>query len=195
METQTQEELTNLLELEEAGTLEETQQNRLNELKSWADAEKSAGKAKEIEEKNKQLFERTKKAEDKAKLAEEELAKVKGEPRKELDPTEIADVSLALSGLDPDEQAKLIRDAKAFGKPLSEIRKSEDFVLWQGAHKEKVEKEKTTPPSTKQTASDTREDRIRRFKSGEMTEEEEQKFLQELGTLRKFGPPTPLKRE
>lgn len=60
------------------------------------------------------------------------------------------DISASLEGLDQKEKEKLAREHKLTGRALGEIRKDEDFVLWQSAYRAKVEKEQALNPSTRQ---------------------------------------------
>jgi hypothetical protein len=107
--------------------------------------------SKELEEKNKQLFERAKKAEAEVKAYKAEIEKLNKShsPDKSLDVEDYIDISASLEGLDQKEKERLAREHKLTGRPLSEIRKDEDFALWQSAYRAKVEKEKTLNPSTR----------------------------------------------
>ncbi len=60
------------------------------------------------------------------------------------------DISASLEGLDQRQKEKLAQEHKLTGKPLSEIRKSEDFLLWNTGYQAKVEKEQALNPSTRQ---------------------------------------------
>jgi hypothetical protein len=79
----------------------------------------------------------------------ENLKKVKSSGG--LDVGDYIDISTSLDGLDQKEKEKLAREHKLTGKPLSEIRKDEDFILWQSAYRVKVEKEKSLTPNTNQS--------------------------------------------
>jgi hypothetical protein len=139
--------------------------------------------------KNKQLFERLQKEIKKNKDLEERMAKSSAEktdsPR--VDPIEIAELSFAFEGLDSRERERLVKETKAQGleinsKNLSDMRKNEDFAIWQSAYKEKVDKEKAPPPSTKQTGGSKK-------KFSELSPEEKTEYLQGLGALKKFPEP------
>lgn len=110
-------------------------------------AEKAA-----LEAKNRQLFERTKKAEADAKAARAEAEALKKNPSA-LDVEDYIDISAALDGLDQREKKYLAEQHKLTGKPLSELRNDENFVLWQSAYHQKVEKENSVKPSGTQPES------------------------------------------
>lgn len=72
-----------------------------------------------------------------------------------LDVGDYIDISASLEGLDQREKEYLASQHKMTGKPLAEIRKDEDFNLWQTAYREKAEKEKLSlKPSGTQSESD-----------------------------------------
>lgn len=85
----------------------------------------------------------------------EENKKLKSQPvkvvNKSLDVEDYIDISASLEGLDQKEKERLAREHKLSGKPLAEIRKDEDFLLWQSAYRQKSEKERASLiPSNKQ---------------------------------------------
>lgn len=128
-----------------------------------------------------QFFERFKKLEKGAKPEKkpEEEAEVKS---KDMSSDEISTALAAFEGLDSSERARLIQEAKLKGVSLEEARKDEDFGLWQQAHKKRVEKDNPPSTSTKQAADSTSvKGRVEKFKSGQMTEKEEDEFLMETG--------------
>jgi hypothetical protein len=138
--------------------------------------------ASDIEAKNRQLFERTKKAENEKKALEKEIERLKKvkTPDSKLDVSDYIDISSSLEGLDQKEKEKLSREHKLTGEALSEIRRSEDFVLWQKAYREKVEKTKALDPSTTQqevSKPKTIEERLLEAK----TLDEKAKILAETG--------------
>jgi hypothetical protein len=109
----------------------------------------------ELEEKNKQLYERTKKGEAEAKALKAQLDAAKSASTKSLDVEDYIDISASLEGLDQREKEKLAREHKLTGRPLTEIRKDEDFQLWQNAYRAKAEKERLTlKPSGTQSESE-----------------------------------------
>lgn len=107
----------------------------------------------ELEAKNKQLYERAKKAEAEAKVARQEIERLKkvSTGSKGLDVSDYIDISSSLEGLTQREKEKLAQEHKLTGKPIKELRNSEDFLLWQSALKQKMEREAASlPPSSKQ---------------------------------------------
>lgn len=92
------------------------------------------------------------------KEVNDELARLKKQPvktdNKSLDVEDYIDISASLEGLDQREKEKLAKEHKLTGRPLTEIRKDEDFLLWQSAYKGKLEKDKALAPSSKQTDSE-----------------------------------------
>jgi len=86
---------------------------------------------KELKEKVKQLEEDLKKIQKKEELPPEE---------KEIE--KIVEITSALEGLNDEEKKELILRARAKGVSLLEAKKDPNFLLWQKALREKVEKEK-----------------------------------------------------
>jgi hypothetical protein len=121
-----------------------------------------------------------------------ELKSLKGKPTQSTDKAVVLnvedyiDISASLDGLDQKEKEKLAREHKLTGRPLSELRHDEDFVLWQTGHREKVEKEKALNPSSRQPdvpQEKSWEDKIDELKGTnpfKITPERE-KFLEEQG--------------
>lgn len=97
-----------------------------------------------------QLTARAKKAEADKRALEAKLGAVeKGEPAP-LDVEDYIDISASLDGLDQREKAYLAEQHKLTGKPLKEIRDSEDFQLWDSAYQAKREEERAVAPDTTQ---------------------------------------------
>ena len=150
-------ELQELLTLEAAGTLEDTKTERLEELKALqviADKvikiEKDSQTALAQKEHFRTKFEKeeTARKELEVKLNAAAANGGKGEGLKVED---FIDISASLEGLDQKEKERVAREHKLTGKSLSEIRKDEDFLLWQSAYREKAEKEKQNiKPGNKQ---------------------------------------------
>lgn len=68
---------------------------------------------------------------------------------------EYINISTALEGLDSREKEYLASQHTMTGKPLSEIRESEDFQFWRSSYQQKVEKDKLNlKPSSRQSESD-----------------------------------------
>lgn len=107
---------------------------------------------KELEARR-QLTARAKKAEAEAKVLEAKLKAATG-AKPPLDVEDFLDISASLEGLDQREKSYLAEMHKLTGKPLAEIRKDENFGLWQSAYRQKVEKELSLKPSGTQSESD-----------------------------------------
>ena len=132
-----------------------------------------------------QNFERAKKAEAEAKVLKEQLEKSKA-PAKSLDVDDYIDISASLEGLDQKEKTRLAEEHKLTGKPLNEIRQSEDFLLWQSAWRAKVEKERALKPSNVQ--EDTPKEKTMAEKLAAASLEEKEKLLTEAGYYKSFRP-------
>jgi hypothetical protein len=132
---------------------------------------------------NEQLYARVKKAETKVEEALKTLPKV----GQTVNFSEIAQILSAFDGLDAQEKSRLIQEAKLKNVSLEDAKKDEDFVLWQTARRQKVEEEKKAiPPSTKQGEDfSSPQAKIKRFKAGEMTPEEQEDFLVETGVYKR----------
>jgi hypothetical protein len=98
-------------------------------------------------DREKRYYARMKLAEEEAKKAKEALSQTKA-PIPEIDA--ILEVQSATKDLTPDEVAELKLRAAAEGISLTEARKAPNYLLWQTAYREKVEKEKAAKPSTLQ---------------------------------------------
>ena len=135
-----------------------------------------------LKKKNEQLFARLKKTEEKLDKAS------KTQTGTGLDPEEVVKTMATFEGLDNAERLRLIQESKIKGISLDDARKDEDFGLWQQAHKKKVEKEKVIPPSTKQGSDTTSpKARVERFRSGQMTPQEENEFLVDSGIMKDYS--------
>jgi hypothetical protein len=135
-------------------------------------------------EREKRYYARMKQAESIAKQARDELAKAK-KPAHVSDIDAILEVQEATKDLDGIEIAELKMRADALKVPLTEARKNENFILWQKAHKEKVEKENIPLPST------TQENASKEKLPSDMTFEERQLHWQKLGLQTKSTRPLP----
>lgn len=188
-------ELEQLTKLEAEGSLEEVQKERFEELKSLKVlAEKTAEyekKSKDFESARAQkehFREKAEKAEAERKALEEQIAASKGNAGKPpLAVEDYIDISASLQGLDQREQAYLAEQHRLTGKPLAEIRKGEDFSLWQSAYEAKREKEKANlVPSNKQpdaNAPVTLEEALNAASS----QAEKEKILAEAGLYQERG--------
>lgn len=104
-------------------------------------------------EARRQLTARAQKAEAEKRELEAKLKASKSSNT--LDVEDYIGISASLEGLDQREKEKLAYEHKLSGKPLKEIRESEDFNLWQSAYRVKAEKERAAlAPSSTQAESD-----------------------------------------
>lgn len=133
-------------------------------------------------EREKRYYARMKQAENIAKTAREELSKVR-KPVSDIDA--ILEVQEATKGLEMAEIATLKTWADALKVSLSEARKNENFVLWQKAYREKVDKENTPLPSTTQ-GNVSGEKAL-----ADMSLEERTKKFEEMGLVTKQSRPLP----
>ncbi len=194
-ERQTQE-LQELTKLEGEGTLTEAQVARLSELKEVqavfsraAQADDSEKKFKTAEAQKEHFRTKFEKAETE-RLALEAKLNAGGGDKKGLQVEDFIDISASLEGLDQKEKERIAREHKLTGKSLSEIRKDEDFLLWQSAYKTKVEKEKA---NLKPTATQPNSDgpiSLEEALVQATTREEKEKILSDAGLYREGKPRT-----
>jgi hypothetical protein len=120
---------------------------------------------------------------DRFKKVNDELAALKKQPvklvNKSLDVEDYIDISASLEGLDQREKEKLAKEHKLTGRPLTDIRKDEDFLLWQSAYKQKLEKENALKPSSTQSDSDRPISLVDRLQNASLADKE--KILTEAG--------------
>lgn len=153
-------ELQELEKLEAAGTLEDAQRDRFDELKEIRTLSEKADKSQkdfQTAEAQKKHFREKFEAEEKLRKEAEakSAASGKGGETTKLGVDDFIGISTSLEGLDGKEKEYLAKQHTLSGKPLSEIRKDDDFLLWQSAYRQKVEKEKSTlPPTNRQPNSD-----------------------------------------
>lgn len=184
-------ELQELENLEAAGSLDDTQATRLIVVKT---ALTEASKVIEAKDKDlstalaqKDHFRTKAEKEEEARIAKEkELNELisKGKPeapasKAALDVEDYIDISASLEGLDQREKEYLAQQHKVTGKPLSDIRKEEDFQFWQTAYRQKLEKELALKPSGKQDDADKPKSLSDRLASASL--EEKEKILSEAG--------------
>lgn len=182
-------ELLELQNLEGAGSLTDDQKARLTELTIWSreEADKTAlmekmKKDAETALAQKEHFRTKFEKEEAARVAAENAAKENGGiPPKALEVEDFIDISASLEGLDQREKEFLANQHKLTGKPLGDIRKDENFLLWQTAYQQKVEKEKLAlkPSSTQVTEDAPSSFEEKLAKAGSMAEKE--KLLSEAG--------------
>lgn len=106
----------------------------------------------------------------------EEVKALKNQPKVKgaLEVEDFIDISASLEGLDSREKERLAKEHKQTGRPLSEIRKDEDFMLWQEAYRAKAEKEKQAlAPSTAQAEADRPKSFVDQLKGASLAEKEE----------------------
>lgn len=187
-------ELQELKKLEAEGTLTEAQVLRLEDLNQLEALFTKAASAEDFEKKFKTTeaqkehfrtkFEKT----ETERLALEAKVNAGGNEKKGLQVEDFIDISTSLEGLDQKEKERISREHKLTGKPLSEIRKDEDFLLWQSAYRSKVEKERQTiKPNSKQPDSDgpiSLEEALAQAQ----TPAEKEKILTELGLYKESRP-------
>jgi len=119
---------------------------------------------------------RAEKEEAKRKSLEAELInlrKAKSENKAALDVGDYIDISASLEGLDQREKEYLAQQHKMSGKPLNEIRKEEDFSLWQSAYQAKKEKELSLKPTGTQSDSDAPRSITERLRTASLAEKEQ----------------------
>jgi len=175
----------------EDNTEETTQQNPAEETAVEETQEETQPEEKETPtqktdhtDAEKRAYARMKEAEESAKKAKAELKKVQEELAKAKIPISdvdaILEVQSSTKDLDNDEVAELKLRASSIGKSLSEARQDKNYQLWQKAHREAVEKDKTLTPSTKQDEVDKPKSYVQRLNEA-TTQEEKEKILNEMG--------------
>lgn len=116
-----------------------------------ADAEKTEQKSKELQSALAQkdhFREKFEKAEQERIALEKALNdNSKNVGKAALDVEDYIDISASLEGLDQREKEYLAQQHKLTNLPLKDIRNNEDFQLWQGAYRQKVEKERALTPT------------------------------------------------
>jgi len=162
-------------------TIETKEEEETSETEETSDSEQETEEEKpEVADEKKvtqkeldKVYARMKLAEERAKKAEAKLAEKPTSESSDVDA--IVEINIATKDLSPEEIAELRFRASVNKTTLSEARKDENFILWQGAHKEKVEKDQTLPPSTKQSITPKRKSLT------DMTVEEKEDALLKMG--------------
>lgn len=126
-----------------------------------------------------QVTARAKKAEAEAKVLKAETERLRNASTKSLDVEDYIDISASLEGLDQREKSYLAEQHKLTGKPLGEIRKDEDFGLWQSAYRAKIEKELSLKPSGTQSESERPMSFAEKLRNASLADKE--KLLEEAG--------------
>ena len=134
-------------------------------------------------EARRQLTARAKQAEADKKVLE---AKLRASKKPTLDVDDYIDISASLEGLDQKEKAYIAEQHKYTGKSLKDIRNDENFLLWQNAYRQKVEKEKTLAPSSKQSEGDRPRSLLDKLKGASF--EEREKLMTERGLYKQVRP-------
>lgn len=184
-------ELQALIKLETEGSLDEGQKYKLEYLRDieekateLAEAKKTASTALAQKE---HFRTKAEKEETDRKALEIKLSeKPKGETPA-LEVTDFIDISASLEGLDQREKEYLASQHKLTGKPLSEIRKDENFGFWQSAYRQKLEKEKALTPSGAQPEADKPVSFDEKLANATM--EEKEKLLTDAGLYKEPRPP------
>lgn len=141
---------------------------------------------KEVEARR-QLTARAQKAEADKKALESKLKEAHQNASKgSLDVGDYIDISASLDGLDQNEKEYLAQQHKYTGTPLKEIRNDKNFLLWQRAYRQDVEKERTLSPSNKQT--ETERPRTLTEKLAGASMEEKEKLLRDAGLYKDVRP-------
>ena len=156
---------------EEETPIEEPQKEEMETPKEKTDS------PEQYSEREKRYYARMKQAEAIAKQAREDLAKTK-KPSYEGGIDAIIEVQEATRGLSTAEIEELKLRADVLRTSLSDARKNENYVLWQKAYKEKVDKENVPLPSTTQG---TAPDGARNLE--DMTLEERTEFFEKIGLV------------
>lgn len=181
----------------EEGTVETPEEEASK--KTSSEVEETEKKSEEMsqEEKSKlaafdRIYAERKELKEKVKMLEEQLKKYQKKeelPAEEKEIEKIIEITNALSGLDDEERRELLLRAKALGISLSEARRDPNFLLWQKARKEKVEKEKRQlEPSTRVSPSKIPLEEIPPEKLRELSREDREKWYEIHGIKKKrFG--------
>lgn len=119
-----------------------------------ADVEALKIKLAKAEEAKRQITARAKAAESAKTELEAKLTQVSSN-KGSLDVEDYINISESFNGLDQREKEYLAQQHKLQGKSIKDIRASEDFMFWQSAYQQKVEKDKLTlKPSGTQSVDD-----------------------------------------
>lgn len=131
--------------------------------------------------------EKFEKAEAERKALEAKLNKVAKEgPSPALDVDDYIDISTSLDGLDARQKAYLAEQHKLSGRPMKDIRESEDFQLWNEAYTLRQQKEAALKPNTTQEQEEVAKPFAERLKGASF--EEKQKMLMEMGLYKEKRP-------
>lgn len=128
---------------------------------------------------------------DRFKRVNDELSKLKKEPpkvvNKSLDVDDYINISASLEGLDSKEKEYLAEQHKYTGKPLNDLRNDENFLLWQGAYRAKVEKERSSlKPNSAQSETDRPKSLTEKLRGASL--EDREKILSDAGLYKSPRP-------
>lgn len=163
---------------------EPTQETKVEEpiVEDSADTSALAEKLNKEVEARRQLTERAKRAEAENRALKSQL----GVAKQTLDVEDYIDISASLEGLDQREKSFLAEQHRLTGKPLKDIRTSEDFQLWQTAYQQKLAKEKALKPSGTQEDASKPQSLAEKLASASL--EEKEKLLTEAGLYKSPRP-------
>jgi hypothetical protein len=168
-------ELQTLEGLESAGTIEETQVERLAELREFKGVFEKAKSVDSLTIQKEKFREKAEKEEADRKALEAKLNTTtdpKSSPA-QVDVVDYIGISTALDGLDQREKTFLAEQHRLSGKPLQEIRDGEDFTLWKDAYRAKIEKENALKPNSTQAIEDAPKSFKDKLAGASMAEKEE----------------------
>lgn len=131
--------------------------------------------------------EKYEKAEAERKALEAKLNKrVQEGPSPVLDVDDYIDISTSLDGLDARQKAYLAEQHKLSGKPMKDIRSSEDFQLWNEAYTARTQREAALKPSATQEQEEVVKPFTQRLKGASL--EDKQRMLEEAGLYKEKRP-------
>ena len=169
----------------EEGSVETPEEEASQETSSEGEDPENKPEGMSQEEKSKlaafdRIYAERKELKEKVKQLEEELKKYKQKenlPPEEKEIERIVEITSALSDLDDEEKKELLLRARARGVSLSEARQDPNFLLWQQARREKVEKEKKQlEPSTRVSPSRVSIEKVPVEELKNLTPEERRKW-------------------
>lgn len=118
------------------------------------------------------------------KEVNDQLKKLRENPQPQsqtLDLNELIAINASMEGLSQREKERLAEEHKLTGRPLPEIRKSEDFLLWQQGYHSKVEKERALKPSSTQPEAQAERKLSDVLKDPRVPREEKEELMRQHG--------------
>jgi hypothetical protein len=161
------------------------EQTETTEQEGSEDASKEDDARRQLTARAKRAEQKLKEAESERKSLEEQLQKMQKRSLAEgkgLDVEDYIDISSSLDGLDARQKAYLAEQHRLSGKPLKEIRQSEDFELWNEAYSSRLQKEVALKPSSTQGNEDVEKPFLTKLKGASLAEKEQ--MLTEAGLWR-----------